>query len=359
MTNRLSQFRQLLSKNNLSAALVSDKSNIAYLSGFSGSSARLIVSADQTFIATDSRYWQQASEECPNFTLLKIERKTLEWLSPLLQSLNTGVLAYEDSLSHKDFLALQEALVGSNGIELQSLGDCLRDVRAIKSDTEIKFIREAVRITDLAYTQTVANLEEGVSEEELAWETEKIARNLNGGQPLAFSLIVAFGARSALPHARPSSNRLEKNQALLFDMGVSVQGYTSDMSRSFFFGKVPPDFVKIYDTVLSAQQKLIAEARPGMSGGELDELARTVIRQAGFDGSFGHGTGHGLGLAIHEKPSLSPQSADLVLPGMVFTVEPGIYLTGRFGVRIEDTVLMTENGIEVLTQSPKFAGYLF
>ncbi|MCL2475176.1 MAG: Xaa-Pro peptidase family protein [Chloroflexi bacterium] len=351
--SRLKILRRLLKENGFEAVMITNRHNIEWLSSFTGSSGRLFVSQTEAFIATDSRYFEQAGQQAFDFTLYPIERKTLSWLPNLLSLLKISELAFEDDILFSAYQELSEVIKGLPKLKLRPLGSVLMQARSIKDDSEIANIRKAVAVTDHAFDTIASLIKPGISEKEAAWQTEKLMRDITQGQPLSFNIIVAAGLNSALPHAVPSDRPVKEAEPLLFDMGASYNGYCADLSRTIFLGKRPPFFAKIYDTVVKAQEAVIKGAKIGMSGAQVDELARSVIRKAGYDENFGHGSGHGLGLYIHEYPSLAPLSTNLLQENMVFTVEPGIYIPGQGGVRIEDTVLMTASGIEVLSSAIK------
>jgi len=351
--NRLKVLRRLLKENSIEAVMITNRHNIEWLSSFTGSSSRLFVTQHQALIATDSRYFEQAKQQASDFILYPVERKTLVWLPELLYSLKIKELAFEEDISFGAYKELRDALCNLPKLNLKPLGHLLMQARSIKDAGEIANIRKAVEVTDYAFNQIASLLRPGMSEKEVAWQTEKLMRDITQGQPLSFSVIVAAGENSALPHATLSDRPINKEEPILFDMGASYNGYCADLSRTIFLSKRPPFFAKIYDTVAKAQETVIKNAKIGMTGGELDELARSVIKEAGYGDNFGHGTGHGLGLYIHEYPSLSPLSLDSLQENMVFTIEPGIYIPGQGGVRIEDTVLMTKSGLEVLSSAIK------
>ena len=224
--------------------------------------------------------------------------------------------------------------------------------RALKEPAEIELIARAAEISDRAadYVHEIARA--GITEMELAWQAEKFLRD-NGSQALPFEVIVASGPNSALPHFRPSTRQIQEGEPILIDIGARFERYCSDISRTFCLGSPDDSFNKIYDIVLGAQMTALSIIKDGMRGNEADSLARTVIEQSGYGASFGHSLGHGVGLAAHEQPRLGPNSDDVLMPGMVFTVEPGIYRSGWGGVRIEDLAVMENGGIRLLSSAKK------
>jgi len=251
-----------------------------------------------------------------------------------------------------NYQLLQEKLRGK-GLELVPLKGPVEGLRRRKDEDEIAKIREAVALTDRAFEHILSFIRPGLSEREIAWELEKFLRE-NGSDGLAFPSIVAAGPNSALPHATPTDYRLKEGELVLFDLGGRYEGYCADMTRVIVLGEPTARQCEVYEIVLRAQEAALAGIKPGMGGVEADALAREVIKEAGYSDYFGHGLGHGVGLAVHEGPRLSYLAEDDVLePGMVVTVEPGIYLPGEFGIRIEDLCVVRDHGLEVLTRSPK------
>jgi Xaa-Pro aminopeptidase len=237
-------------------------------------------------------------------------------------------------------------------LELIPCQGMVESLRCIKDTVELNTITKAVQLTDAAFTQTLATIRPGITEKEIAWEIESFLRQ-NGAESTAFDIIVATGPNTALPHARPGERRLQPGEPILIDMGARIDGYCSDFTRTICIGKADKTLTEIYDIVLEAQQAAIEGVKSGMNGAEADKLARNIIENAGHGDNFGHGLGHGIGLAIHETPSLSRLSSDILKDGMVFTIEPGIYIQGYGGVRIEDTVRLEQGTIKVLTRSAK------
>jgi len=237
-------------------------------------------------------------------------------------------------------------------LKLVPVDGLVESLRAVKEPGEIELITKAVEISDSAFEYIKDRIHIGMSEREVAWEIEKFMRE-QGSQAVPFDIIVASGRNSALPHARPSQRAIHSGEPVMIDIGARYEAYSSDLSRTICLGSPDANFNKVYDTVLGAQLAAMAAFQEGMNGGQVDHLARTVIEEAGYGKAFGHGLGHGIGLAPHELPCLNPSSADQLADGMVFTIEPGIYLAGWGGVRIEDTMVMEGGKIRVLSQAPK------
>ena len=326
----------------------SDHVSLFYLTGFTGEGA-LLVTREETILITDSRYTEQAKQEVPALPLVRVDGPYLERVASLCREKRISQIAFASArMNHATVLKLQDLLEG----ELVALTDPVANLRLIKEPEEIENIRAAVRLTEDSFTELMGEIRVGVSERELALHLEFIMRE-KGAEKVSFDLIVAAGENSALPHYQPGTRRIKEGDLLLFDIGVQLDGYCSDMTRVLAIGKIPAQLREIYDLVLAANKAGIAAVRAGEKGAAIDATARDLIAQAGHKEHFGHGLGHGVGLEVHEGPRLSPLSKDTLQAGMTVTVEPGVYLPGLGGVRIEDLVVVTEDGCEVLTSLPK------
>ena len=335
----------------IDALLVSAASNIRYLSGFTGSNGLLLVTPDSQTLFTDPRYTIQASEECTcavktvskgHLDLAAIEiirRKRLKRIG-----FEATRVIYDSYQRLKQTLPLAAAL--------KPIGPVIEKLRMIKSAAEIERIRRSVRTNSEAFESTVKSIRPGVSEMAIAAELEFKMRRL-GAEKAAFETIVASGARTALPHAQPSQQQTAVNELLLIDMGSCQNGYMSDMTRMLFLGRPSHRVRSIYRAVLNAQLAAIDTVRAGVTAGQVDRKARQVLESEGLAKEFVHSTGHGLGLEIHEPPRVGKKDPTRLEAGMVITIEPGAYVRGFGGVRIEDTVLVTKNGCEVLTPTSK------
>lgn len=291
---------------------------------------------------------EQAEKEAEGFEVIRTDND----LPGKIASLASGVRRMgveEDDLSFRDGRKYQECL---SWCDLVDSSVILRQMRQVKDDSEITVIREAIRITDLAFSKILDSVRPGKTEEEISLELEYSLRSM-GASGRCFDYIVASGYRSALPHGVATKKRLAENEFLTIDFGARFQGYCSDFTRTIFIGAPDTRHTEIYQIVLEAQKAGIEALKPGLSGKEVDAAARKVINKAGYGEYFGHGLGHSLGLEIHENPRLSPHENEIIRPGMILTVEPGIYIPGWGGVRIEDVVLVTQDGAEVLTQASK------
>jgi Xaa-Pro aminopeptidase len=227
----------------------------------------------------------------------------------------------------------------------------VESLRAVKDDTELGYVERAAALADAALEEILLTVRPGISEKQLAWQLESFMRQ-NGSEPLPFDVIVASGPNSALPHAKPTDKAILPNEPVVVDIGARVHGYCSDISRTICL-EDDNTFHRIYDIVLAAQLTAMVTLKAGLNGAQADQLARTVIDQAGYGDAFGHGLGHGVGLAAHEEPRLGPSSADMLADGMVFTIEPGVYVSGWGGVRIEDTVVLQQGKVQPLTKARK------
>ena len=344
LKTRLQKLRQGLAEKEIEAIFISQPENRRYLSGFDGSSGYLLITPQDTILATDFRYIGQAKRQAPDYEIFQIIGDVVDWFPKLVAGLNLKNLGFE--AGHITF-ALHQRLSdilkkAPSQIRLIPVDGLVESLRAIKEPEEIELITKAVEISDAAVEYIENVIQIGMSEKEVAWEIEKFTRE-NGSETIPFELIVASGPNSALPHAKPSSRTIQSGEPVILDIGARFGGYSSDLSRTICLGTSDDDFRKVYNTVLDAQLTAMATITEGMSGGQIDNLAREVIEQAGYGEAFGHSLGHGIGLASHELPRLAPNSADKLTSGMVFTIEPGIYLAGWGGVRIEDVVVM-ENG---------------
>lgn len=325
--------------------------NVRYLTGFTGSNAVLLMSGKRALLYTDPRYTLQARAECdvpvrivaqgPLWTEAAREMRRRGWRSVGLEA---------QHLSHAAWLAVAQAL--DRGVRLKDGSGLIENLRMVKSPEEIAAIRRAVDLAAKAFTRALRKAKAGVTELALAAEIDHQMRLLGASAP-AFETIVASGERSALPHARPSPRTIAANQILLVDMGASLDGYHSDMTRVGYTGRPSPRARRMYDAVIEAQLAALAAVKPGVKVSQVDAAARSTLRRHGLDKLFTHSIGHGLGLEVHESPRLGRLAAGTLEPGMVITIEPGVYENGFGGVRIEDTVLVNSAGAEVLTPTSK------
>jgi Xaa-Pro aminopeptidase len=351
---RLRKLRTSIAEKRLGALLLSQPENLRYISGFTGSSGWLLISEQNTILATDFRYMEQAKGESPYFEIIRIKGELRDWLPGLVSDLGWHKLGFEANfISYEVYHKLSEAIKTKQvNLELVPTTGIVEQLRSIKEPEELGFITKAVKLADAAFEQAKAIIRPGITEKEAAWEIEKILRQ-EGSEGIPFEIIVASGPNSALPHARPTEKTICAGEPVLIDMGARISGYCSDLSRTLFLGKADKTFREIYNMVLKAQATAIEGIESGMNASQADRLARSVVEQAGYGDAFGHGLGHGVGLAVHEFPRLGPSSSDSLADGMVFTIEPGIYFAGQGGVRIEDMVVLENGKAKVLTKASK------
>ncbi len=352
--NRLEKLRQALVVKNLDGIFISQPDNRFYLSGFDGSAGYLIITQKDTLLATDFRYLEQVKIQAPHYTLFRITGRVSEWFPALVGETNVRTLGFESGdITHAMYRQLAEALTTTGlPIQLIPVEGLVESLRTVKDAGEIKLIKQAVDITDKAFGFIETYIKPGMTELEVAWQLEKFQRE-NSSQSMPFEIIVASGPNSALPHAKPTEKKIQLNEPIVIDMGARIGHYCSDFTRTLCLGEPDDVYKKVYDTVLGAQMAAIALIKAGITGKEADNFARIVIEEAGYGNEFGHSLGHGTGLAAHENPRVGPNSDDILSDGMVFSVEPGIYIPGWGGVRIEDLVILENGVINVLSKGRK------
>jgi Xaa-Pro aminopeptidase len=337
--SRLDRLRGLLEE----PLLVSTATNVFYLTGFESSNSAVLVEPDRARLFTDFRYAERARE----VEGVEFEQTERHIYTDLRGRLPERVGFEAAAVSYSDY-----ALLAAAGVELVPRYGLVESLRAVKEREELEAIRRAAQITDRAYERLAAERLGGRTEKELVWRMNELFHEL-GADGEAFATDIASGPTAASPHAIPSDRVVQEGELLLVDCGARLDGYMSDCTRTFAVGEVSESLREIYEVTRQAQQAGLDAVRAGTDGRDVDAAARAVIVDAGYGESFGHGLGHGLGLLVHEAPALRPESADTLRAGNVVTVEPGIYLSGTAGVRIEDLVVVTEDGCEVLSSFPK------
>ena len=349
---RRDRLRKAFHKAGVDALLVTDFTNVTYLTGFTGDDSYLLVRRDGETVLSDPRYTTQLGEECPGLDLhIRPPGATmLQAVVKVVRAASIGRLGIEgDSMT----VGLRDRIAAKlTKTEMVATSGLVETLRQIKDQEEIARLRIAVWQAEKAFAVLRLTLRPETTEKEAADELEHQFR-LFGAKDAAFPSIVAVGPRAALPHATPTKKRIGEADFVLVDWGASEGLYRSDLTRVLVTGRISPKFERIYQIVFEAQTRAIAAIRPGVLAHDVDDVARTVIAKAGFGRRFRHGLGHGLGLLVHEAPRLAVKNPTILKPGMVVTVEPGIYLPGWGGVRIEDDVLVTRTGHEVLTHVPK------
>ena len=358
--HRLTRLRACLQGQAFDTFLVLRGENRRYLCGFTGedgqfdeSAGALFITPEQQLLATDSRYETQAQIEAPNFEVYVYEKGLASSLSEILRMLRTDRLGFESGrLSYLQFQRFQKHIEkASLNTALVPTEDLAEDLRMVKEPQEIEAIRKSLAICESVFERLLETLDVASREKELAWAIEKGLREA-GANSIAFPPIVASGANAALPHAIPTDRAVRQSEPILFDWGARIDGYCSDISRTVVLGSPDDTFKEVYRVVKDAQSMAIEAIKPGMSTQAVDKIARDHIRVKGFNGYFGHALGHGIGLGIHEKPRLSPVRPMNLEVGMVTTVEPGIYIPGWGGVRLENMIVVREDGAEVLNRHP-------
>lgn len=347
---RVQRLREAIAEAGLDGLLVTQPENRRYLSGFTGSAGVLLITADHALIATDFRYYEQVARECPDFELVKVKNKFTEVLPEMLSAAGVKKLGFESQ--HLTVAQYEEWRKVTEEVEWVPTKEMVEKIRMVKSPREVEAIRKAVSLADEAFTHICRHIRPGMTEREVAWELEAYMRT-HGAEKLSFDIIIASGPNGALPHAKASDRVIREGEPIVMDLGCVVDGYCSDLTRTIVLGEPDERFREIYEVVLRAQLEAEKGIKAGVTGKEADAIARRIIEDAGYGEQFGHGLGHGVGLAVHEKPTASRLSEDTLEAGCVLTVEPGIYISGWGGVRIEDMVLVKEDGVEVLTQAPK------
>ncbi len=354
--DRLSKLRPELVKFEVDAILVSEPKNRFYLSGFSGSDGYLLITAKDTIIATDFRYVEQVKKQCPDYTLFQITGKMADWFPELIHGLNIRRLGFESGATTvAQYAQISEILKEKKlALEIMPLENMVEKLRTFKEPEELALIQKAAEIDDRAFEYVAGRLKTGMTEKEIAWALEKHMRE-NGSGSMPFEVIVGAGPNGALPHAQPSDRPIAAHEPIVIDMGADFNGYSSDLTRTVCLGKPDSTFVKIYRIIQRAQQAAIDGICAGMSGIQADALARDIIKEAGYGVMFGHGLGHGVGLATHDPaPRLSYLSSDVLANSMVFSIEPGIYLPEWGGVRIEDLAMLENGKVKLLSHAKKF-----
>lgn len=350
VNSRVQKLRQMLQKNNIDAVLFTDLPSLRYFCGFTGSDGALLVTDEVVAFLTDSRYTSQAHQEVTADRIIQHRGKT-EGIAVLLGDVGVRTIGFDgESLSYSSFEDLRTKCPA--GCDWRPLPKAFKGLRGIKEPGEIAIMKQAAQIASEAFDEIRSQIIPGAVERDLSLALE-FAMRRRGAEEKSFPFIVASGARGALPHGVASDRRLQKDELVTFDFGARWQGYCSDETVTLALGNVPSRLRQVYDVVFEAQQMALAVIKPGVSLMDIDETARAYITDRGFGEYFGHGLGHGVGLEVHEFPVVSGRSEDVAVEGMVFTVEPGIYIPELGGVRLEDTILVTAGGYERLTSIPK------
>jgi Xaa-Pro aminopeptidase len=349
-SQRLKNLRAALKKTGLPALLITGRENITYLSGFRGTAAVLLITPKTSLLFSDFRYRLQASEQAPHFQFREVARGLLMGVSDYLNKTKLPRIGFESAnLTVAQFSKIKQGSV----LTWRASEGLVENLREVKDAEEIKQIARAAKITDQVLAYMLSRLKPGMTESALARAGESFALQA-GAKGAAFDFIIASGPHAALPHAEVGPRKLRRGDLIVFDLGVKLPGgYCSDLTRTVALGKAYPWQQKIYASVYAAQSKALDALRPGRSGEVIDAAAREIIDTAGYGEYFGHALGHGVGLEVHEAPRLAAGQKQILAPGMVVTVEPGVYLPQRGGVRIEDLVVVTATGYRLLSHAPK------
>ena len=355
MKERVAQLAAQLTERELDALLISAPENRRYLSGFTGSAGYLLITPERSVLFTDSRYTEQAANQSPHFQVVQ-SKAGWDWLFDVLKETGVRRVGFEgDNITVASYNRVLDALKEDeelNGLSLVATTGVTDELRVFKDQEELVQLQKAIDASDAAMEAVCPTIAAGMTEKEVAWRMEVAMREF-GADNLSFDTIVAAGPNGAMAHHRPSDTVIQAGEPIVIDMGAQVGGYCSDITRTVVVGEPDEMFHRIYGIVLGAQLTAIDTVQPGMTGEECDALSRDVIAEAGYGDNFGHSLGHGVGLAVHENPRVSPRSTDNLQPNMVFTVEPGIYITGWGGVRIEDIVILGQEGATVLSKAGK------
>lgn len=347
--NKLSNLREKLNEKKLDGILITNGKNRRYLTGFTGTAGVVLVTLDQALFITDFRYTVQANDEVKGFEIIEHKGPIHEEVAKQVKELNLNKLGFEkDTMTYSTYETYRNEL----SAEFVPVSGVVEELRLIKTDEELSILKEAAKIADDAFEHIQSYIKPGVKEIDVSNELEFFMRR-QGATSSSFDIIVASGYRSALPHGVASEKEIQSGELVTLDFGALYKGYCSDITRTVAVGEIDDKLKEIYDVVLEAQKRGMEHTKAGMTGIEADALTRDYIKEKGYGEYFGHSTGHGLGMDVHEGPGLSFRSNTVLKPGMVVTIEPGIYVPDVGGCRIEDDTVITENGNETLTFAPK------
>jgi Xaa-Pro aminopeptidase len=361
MSERLSRLRDVLREKELDAIVITHLSNRFYLSGFlaedhppNESAGHLVISHDRAVLVTSPIEAENAGNQAQDFEIASISRETPGLAAndaEILKEMGAKRVGFEDAaILFRDYQTIKKRL--DDDVTLEAVGSAVDDLREVKTPDEIEKLARALKITDEALARIEPTIRAGESEKAVAWRIEKAFRDLGAEGP-AFPTIVASGSNAALPHHPTGDRIIQEGEPIIIDMGAYIDGYCGDLTRTVWIGEPEPKLREIYQIVHKAIEAAEVGIRAGMTGKEADAISRDVIDQAGYGERFIHSLGHGLGVRVHEGPSLSPRYDKVLLPGNVVTIEPGIYIPGWGGVRIEDVATITDDGIDIFTTAPK------
>ncbi len=342
---RVEKVRQLMKDKDVPALMITQLNNLRYLSGYTGDAGFLLITPDQAILSTDSRFWEQAEKQAPSFQIHQGKGRIAEWLASALEfAKNPKRVGIEiDQVTVSRFDLMQKEFPA---VEWLKTGGIVEQVRAVKDADELVSMRKAMKLAEEGFDYLMTRIKPGMTEYEAAWVLEVYLRE-HGSEGLGFDSIIASGPNGSMAHHEPGDRVIQANEPIIIDWGARVDGYRSDNTRTIVLGESDAKFHEVYNTVKRAEENAIQNIKAGLTGKEGDALARDILTAAGYE--LGHGIGHGVGLAIHEEPRLSHLSEEKLPAGSVVTIEPAIYIPGWGGVRIEDMVLLKEDGAELLT----------
>lgn len=359
LEDRIERLRKKMTESGIDTVMIFSDENREYLSGYTGkdgsydeSAGILTITSDDLILACDPRFDRQAEQEAPLYSVVCYKKRLSQELPGILESVGARKVGVEDArLTVKHYNEITSEIQQKDlHVEILPCNSLFKNLRIRKDDTEVALIRKALKIAETSFLQFKETIKEGMEEKQAAWILEKLMRE-NGAQSLSFDVIASSGSQSALPHAIPGEKTFEPGEPLLFDFGAKVDGYCSDTTRTLIMGHKEPQFEEVYQTVFEAQKQAVEAIKPGIKASEVDAVAREYIDSTKFTGKFGHSLGHGVGIAIHEAPRLSRFDDTILEPGMVVTVEPGIYIPEWGGIRLENMILVTEDGACVLNET--------
>lgn len=346
---KINKLRDELKDQNLDGLIITNPYNRRYISGFTGTAGIVLITPKEHIFLTDFRYMEQAAKQAVGFNVVEHKQSIIKKLAELIDARDLAKVGFEeDDLTHQTYKAYAKEI----NAELVATSGILANIRMIKTEAELEVMEQAAAISDQAYDHILSFVKAGMTEIEVSNELEFFMRK-QGATSSSFDIIVASGVRSALPHGVATDKKIASGELVTLDFGALYKGYCSDMTRTFAVGEISDELRKIYDTVLEAHMRGIKGTKAGMTGKEADALTRDYIKAEGFGDYFGHGTGHGLGMEVHEGPRLSPMGEVTLQENMVVTVEPGIYVPNVGGCRIEDDIVITKDGNRSLNKAPK------
>lgn len=345
----LKKIRNYIRENELDGLFITSPYNRRYITQFTGSAGIVLITEDEALLITDFRYIEQATNQAKEFTIVKHDAELVDEIKIQLNRLQVNRIGFEaEQMTVAEYRHYEKSLP----CELVATKDVIEQLRIVKTREEIEILKDAAKIADDAFEHILSFIKPGVREIDVANELEYFMRK-QGATSSSFDIIVASGVRSSLPHGVASDKKIATGELVTLDFGALYKGYCSDITRTVAVGDISDELKEIYTVVLTAQEKAVANIKPGMTGIEADAIARDYITEQGYGHYFGHGTGHGIGLEVHEEPRLSPRAKTVLQENMVVTVEPGIYVPNVGGCRIEDDIVLTETGNERLTLASK------